>query len=123
MSHLLFLLNTIWVKKTGIVSLYGHLERNEQRRNSYKIKCHFSAARHHLEEERILSRQKDVDCHLYEDKIQRWDVESSNERPCFIKGRACINYRPISDCVGDQPVPLWAQFVMLQESFPFSPAT
>lgn len=94
--------------KTGIVLQDGHLERREQRRNSYKIQCQSSAERHHLEEQRIISGQKDVDCHLYEDKIQWWDAECSNERSCFITGGACIDYRPISDYVGDQPVPLWA---------------
>lgn len=120
MSHLLFLLNTIWVTKTGIVSLDGHLERREQRRNSYKIQCQSSAARHYLEEERILSGQKDVDCHMYEGKIQWWDVQSSNERSCFIKGRACIDYRPICDCAGDQPVPLWSSSSLCcRNPFPF----
>jgi hypothetical protein len=94
--------------KTGIVSRDGHFERREQRRNSYKIQCQSSAARHHSEEEKIISGQKDVDCHVYKDNIQRWDVDCSNERPCFIKGRACIDYRPMRDYVGDQPVPLWA---------------
>jgi hypothetical protein len=39
--------------KTGIVLRDGHLERREQKRNSYNIQCQSSAARHHLEEERI----------------------------------------------------------------------
>jgi hypothetical protein len=70
--------------KTGLFSRDGHLERREQKRNSYKIQCQSSAARHHLEEERIISGQKDVDFHLYEDKIQWWVGECSNEQPCFL---------------------------------------
>jgi hypothetical protein len=38
-AHLLFLVNTVRVMKTGIVSRNGHLERWEQKRNFYNIQC------------------------------------------------------------------------------------